>query len=577
MGVKLETSQLQAKVMRTRKDHVVNALSLFRPTEQQEPFFRRMAGETILEVCVGGGNRAGKSLIVAAWFAAIALNQPITLRDGTQLHMRPPLWRNEPLKLWLVGYDLRHCGKTLYRLLFKKDPFRIIRDQNTGKWRTYDPTNAEDKEAYSLTRPSPPLIQMSDVEGGEDGIAWENKKERQFSSLELAHDGTRIEVFPSTGERPQGDPAHAIWVDEKLHDEEWYSELLARLMDYRGRILWTSWPTTAPSAVLSELEERAATQRGKPDARSFAFTLSGSDNPYTQSAHRQAILATMDEDTRAARDKGIANADRWRVYPRFSRFVHRVYGPDPDGDDDLAKEVRKLNGIPNDWTRYLILDPGTANPAVLFVAVPPPKFGDFIVPYDELYVHYINARELAQAVAGKTRGQMFEDFIIDSHAGRMTPMGFDTTVQQNYEKYFAEFKLRSARHGSHFTPGTDDVASRIMRVQGSLNIRENNTPQLRILGCPNLVKQLEGYKWQKDARDNPTDKPALHQKVDVAACLEYHIASDNHGYVKPKVAANTGDPLSYANVMAGFKKIMGIETKPRDGSVYCGPGLAPQT
>lgn len=517
-------------------------------------------------------HNSGKTVVTACCVAAMCLGQPITLRDGTKVNMRPDRWKTEPLLVWIIGYDHRHIGSTLHRVLFKGNLFRVIRDQASGKWRAWDPTNPEDKDLYNITRPSPPLFRGSDILGGPNGISWENKKENQISSCQLAHDGTKIQFYASTGARPQGAALHCCWCDERLEDDRWYPELLMRLPDHRGKLVWTSWPDTHPSSALAELEKRATDQLGQETATSFAFKFKGSDNPYTASSHRDAILATMDEDTRKARDEGSLNMDRWRTYPRFSRFIHRAMGPDAESDDKLAKAIRKINGIPADWTRYMIFDPGTANPGVLFVAVPPIEFGDYVVPYDELYPHYQNAEQIAKLIRAKVEGQFFEDFIADAHACRQTPMGFSGTVGENYEKYLAQEKLTCRRHGSHFSYGDDSPLPRIMKTQGAMNIRSCGTPRLRILGCPQLCGQLEVYKWASDPKGNPMDKPDPYQKVDLAVCLEYFFSRGDCTYVK-RANATPEDRRSPKSVAAAINGFFGTTPKKKDDSVYCGAGV----
>lgn len=572
-------SNLAARVMLDQRDRVVNSLAMFRPTEQQEPFVREFAKDGGVEYLVGGGNRSGKTVVVACCIAALLLNQPITFRNGEKIHMRPERWRKEAVKLWIFGYDWRHVGTTIWRVLFEKNLFRIIRDQRSGRWRAWDPTNPEDKDVFHLTRPAPPLIRSSDIENGYKGISWENRKERQVSSCNFVHDGTRVEFFASTGARPQGTPAHAVWIDEKIDDDKLYDELLVRLIDMRGKLVWTSWPDTMPSAALSGLEERAIKQMGQPEQTSFAFKFKGSDNPFTAGKHRDAIMATMDEDTRKARDEGSLNMDRWKTYPRFSRVIHRAMRPkisDSDlceDDDALAKAIRAVNGIPPDWTRYLVLDPGTANPAVLFVAVPPPNLGEFIVPYDELYPHYSDAKQVAKLIASKTLGQFFEDFIADAHACQQTPMGFSKTVGQNYSDHFAAENLRCRRQGSFFSYGSDNVDTRIMVLQSTMTIRSNGTPKLRILGCPKLCGQLETYKWGADPKGNPTDKPAKYQKIDIVQCLEYFTSRSDCGYFKPPLS-RPEDLKSPGVIAMSIAKQMGLDQKkkPEQQSVYCGAG-----
>ena len=185
-------SSIVERVIQDEKERRSNAIDMFRPTEYQEQFLRRFAEDGPVEFLVGGGNRSGKTTCVAVAVASMLLNHPMTMRDGTKLHMRPERWRNEPIKCWVVAFDWRHVGKTIWRVLFKPDLFRVIRDQKTGRWRAWDPSNEQDKGLFKITRPSPPLIRMTNVIDGMTGISWMDKKERQISACTLT-DGTRID------------------------------------------------------------------------------------------------------------------------------------------------------------------------------------------------------------------------------------------------------------------------------------------------------------------------------------------------------------------------------------------------
>lgn len=511
---------------------------------------------------------SGKSTSCFIALASFLLNQPITLNDGTELHMRLPRQRKEAVKVWCIGYDWTHCANTMYRLLFKRDLFRIVRDPVTRQWRSWNPS-LPGEVPFEKTTPSPPLLKMADIEP--NTMSYENKRENQIKSFSMEHDGSKVEFYASTGNRPQGSPIDLCLIDEKLYDEEFYDELLMRLIDKRGRLIWSTYPGTCPSAKLQQVSERALAQEGNPSATAFYFRLKGSDNPFTKSKIRDAVINTLDEDQKLARDEGIIGMERWLVYPRFSKYIHRLWSSNPEEDDELAKACRKCNGIPPDWTRYLILDPGTQNAAVLFVAVPPPKFGDYIVPYDELYLHNVPAKGLAEAVRAKTKGQWFEDFIIDAHAARQTPMGFDGRIGDNYSKEFAACKLRCRRHGSGFSYGSDNVEGRILGLQGAMNVRGDGTVRLRIMtdSCKNLVQQLEQYKWGADPKGNPTEKPAKYQKIDVAVALEYLVSRDDCCYIRPP--KQTEGAATLTSISAHIASMFSPRKK-QDDSIYCGPG-----
>lgn len=575
MTEKLNISDTAAQALIAAKGRFSSTLEMFRPTEKQEPFFLAMELDYIIEMLLGGGNRAGKSICATICMASFILNRPVTFNDGSKHHMRPERWRNEALKIWIVGYDWKHIGKTMHRLLFESGLYRIIRDQKTGKWRAWNPEDPAEASLKYITTKSPPIIRMTEVVGGHDGMSWENKKEKQISRFEVNHDGTSIQFFPSTGARPQGDPANVIWIDEAIEDDSWYTELQVRLMDDDGRLMWTAWPDVAPTEAMSKLEERAAKQAGKPRQRAFHIVLKGSDNPFTQGEHRDYLISTMSEDEASARDGGAMNKGRWRIYPNFDEYVHRLMTKDPGKDDVLAKAVREAGGIPPEWTRYLILDPGTINPGVLMVAFPPPSLGDFIVPFDELNLHNVDADRLAQAVAAKTKGTYFEDFIIDSHAARQTPMGVDFTIGENYEKAFAKYGLRSRRRGARFSFGSDNVLTRIFGLRGRFNIRTDGTSQIRIDtdACPTLVSQLKSYRRKSTPDRKPMEEPASGQKNDIAVCLEYLISRDDCGYVN---VPTPGKPVKdhKAEVMKSLNVLLGRtdDKKPASRTVFCGAG-----
>ena len=148
-------SEIEKKAILFKKGKVVNALDIYRPTEFQEAIFLAMEKNEILEVLLAGGNRSGKSVCASVAMASILLNKPVTFRDGSKHYMRPKRWRSEPMKIWLVGMNWDHIGKTFHRLLFKPGLFRVIRDQQTGKWRSWDPSRPGEAEQQHNTQPSP--------------------------------------------------------------------------------------------------------------------------------------------------------------------------------------------------------------------------------------------------------------------------------------------------------------------------------------------------------------------------------------------------------------------------------------
>ena len=557
MNTELELAMHAATEMHNRK---IDGLAMFRPMQRQEEFFLSASREILLR----GGNRAGKSLAQAIRFAAIARDKPVTFADGSKHEIRQPHQKELPLVMWVVGWDGRHIGKTIYRLLFRAGAYKIIRDAKTREWRAYNPDTDAAREAE--TKPAPPLIPMSEVEN----IAWENKGEFQFNVVRMKN-GTIIYAYSSMGEVPQGDAVDEIWVDEAIKYPRYYAEYQARIADNKGRIVWTSWPKRGNQA-LRTLTKRArdASKDGTTEwVREFVWTFSG--NMHIDASERERTRRGWGEEDRISRDLGEYAVDQLKMYPYFSPDIHCAWG-DVDADDLLAGVLRANEGQPpHDWTRFLVLDPGTNYPAVLFCAVPPPSFGDYFVPYDELYPGRCDAETLAGYISDKTFGQQFQWFIADLHGTAPTPMGFSISVGDNYTKAFADKKLRSAATGSSFLPGCVNVLGRIGRLNRLLTIQGNGRSALRIVTqkCPKLCQQMLDYeKGIHEISGEILDTPAKHQQIDLPQCLEYAAAFDWY-YVEPPA------PAEVRRFSPAVEKYLKQRQSSNRGSmVHCGPESA---
>lgn len=508
------------------------SLRLFRPLDIQANILQSAARETL----VRGGNRSGKSLSSAVRFASIATNIPITLRDGTQFHCRAPHQMGRELTMWCIGYGETHIGQTLYRLLFQKGAFKIIKDLRTNKWRAFDPTDPADLARDNECRPSNPLIPGRYIDP--KGWSWKNKGSRLFEKCVIVDPTTKeklatIYAFTSSGEVKAGDPVDEIWIDEMIQYPSHYAEWQARLIDRAGRLWWSSWPDITNSALL-DLTKRAIACKGEEKRPVNEFVLRMSDNPHLPKEAKDLAAKGWTATERRARDAGEYVTDALKMYPRFDDQVHCAWYDDPAKDDALGKILRERGGEPpDDWAREIILDPGTTHPAVLFVAIASPQYGDYVVPYDEIYIPNMDANQLAAAVAKRAAGHQFHRFTIDNRASRQTPMGFGKTILQNYADAFRKVGLVSATTGSSFLPGSDNVSGRIGELQDWMVVRTTGYPKLRIVTkfCRSLCEQLRDYL--KDNTNGVQEyKPAKRQHIDVATCLEY-LAASNPKWVQP--------------------------------------------
>ena len=550
------------------KSREQEALKLYRPMATQAPF--HASGEMVR--LVRGGNRSGKSTSAAIEFASAATG--IQLRDHNNEPIPFHYPTDRPLIMWIIGWDQKHIGKTIYRLLFQPGAFKIIPDLETGKMRAYRPWDEADKKRIKECKPAPALIPERFVKS----FSWENKGEHVFNNV-IMHNGTEIWAFPSSGKPPQGDPADVVWVDEDIQYPRHIPELLMRLPDRNGRLFWSAFPHSANMALM-QLSEQAAEDLSNPEPTVHETVLFQSSNPYLDQKRTQQALNLLSDDERRARDRGEFLTDTVAVFPSFSDAIHCTPQKEERDDDDIDKILRERGGEPpDDWTRYLVLDPGTARPAVLLAAVPPPQVDrerspSTVVVYDEVTIGKSDARNVAQAVFHKTHDYYFDTFIMDGKAGAQTPMGFGHTIREQYSMAFEELGLRSRNTGSSFVFGSDNVMAAIHQIRDWLHIAKDGRPRIRIVTarCPTLVKQLKLYKKTVNSDNEALDKPAPRQVDDMISCLRYLAAFDPpYVHVTGKVEGGSDSYRTWKLL----KKQKEERNRQEGGeAVLCGPAYA---
>lgn len=554
MTMEINRTQQEALVEYTKRRSM--ALSVFRPQPQQEPFFRNYAREWL----VRGGTRSGKSTCASIAFGAIATDTPITLSDGTKIEMRQPWQKGRCLTMWVIGYDSKHIGQTIHRLLFRKGLFRTIIDKKTNVLRAFRLWEPEDACRESETKDSNPVIPTAFIDPA--SWDWENKKGKEFKSVTIWNPQNKeplanIYAFSSKAEPKQGDPCDVIWIDEAIQDPKHYDEWQSRIVDRRGRIFWSSWPKIDNNALMM-LTERAEAESKKPEPLVREIVIATSDNKSLHEKNKAEFLAGLSEEARRARDRGEYITDQQRAYPLYNKETHCVTIAEVDTidkDDGVSRELSKTDGIPpKEWTKELILDPGTNHPAVLLCAIPPPNYGNYLIIYQEIYPGRMDADQLAEAVAKETRGQRFYRFIIDNQAGRQQQMGYSATVADNYIRAFKRVRLTSTSLGCKFVPGCHDVGGRMGCLRELLHYQDDQDfPTLRIVNhrCPELTKQLRNYKLAQVNNDVKEDRPAPGQKIDLAVAAEYWAAS-NPRYVPFRLTAEDGG-TAYMNWLKYIK------------------------
>jgi hypothetical protein len=269
--------------------------------------------------------------------------------------------------------------------------------------------------------------------------------------------------------------------DEEIVNEAWYPEMSARLVDRSGKFRWMATPQAGTEQLYDlylRAEEQAEGEYEGP-ARIEAFHLHIKDNPYLAEADKQTLV---DKYTPGSAEYEV------RIEGKFALLTHLVYP---------AWDLQGVHGVdpfpvPDDWTRYVVVDPGAQVCAVLFAAFPPPGSMPFeLVLYDELYLRGCDARKFAQALADRCRGQEIEAFLIDHRAGRNSQIASGKTVEAEYSRALKDFRVTSVRTGHGFLWAADDVQAGIERVKSKLYISP-------VTHSPGMVafRSLEWLDWE---------------------------------------------------------------------------------
>ncbi len=539
---------------------------MFRPTTQQEPILRATAHKVL---CTGG-NRSGKTALSAAMVASYLRNIPITLKSGEQIHLRSKREQAIEVLTWVIGLDWTHLIDTIEKKLFKPGLFPIIRDQVTREWRAVDPESDYDNAHKDDWRDAPPLIPSWEIEDYQWRI--------QRCHVVLKHNRGVLTGYASSGNLKQGDAVHRIWVDENIEIPEYFADWQQRLASTEGKIWWSAYPEMGANFAFSNLYDECLTQVGKEHPSAQLFTLRQRDNPHISEKGYEIAMSGLSEEERLVRDEGQFQFDKLLMYPWFDEKKHVLRRAMKTENDQVAQIfVENSMRPPRDWSNFLILDPGTAHPALLAISVSPPWIGDREAPYcvafQEIYPGRCDADMLAEMAARKFDYCWFEAFIIDGHAGRHKPMGFTETVQARYTRAFEKAGMLSRQTGSGWWIGSDDIPARTQAVTSML-VPQGPTmmPRLRIVegGCPNLINQIRKYRRAVDKVTKIVlEKPAERQTIDLAVCLEYFAARDPAWVPQPDLPPNI-NPVQ--KMIIEHMRQLEIARSGQAEVFHCGPG-----
>ncbi len=545
------------------------------------------------EVLIYGGKRAGKSVCTTAEFVSRVLGLPIFLPDGGRIEPKYPVSTpDNPLTYWIIGLDMRHIGKTIYRLLFSRgmrNSVRAIRDENTGKWRIYNENDPRDRKRKKESRLCGPAIPPRYIEKG--SFVWESVKAREFRALRLIN-GALIYAFPSTADHPgMGDAVDGLWINEDIAKPDHLYEWQDRLIDRDGWLLWDAYPQMQNHAIV-EMYDRAEAQKDDENPDVASFQLVSTDNPFASKEGRERGLRRMgDEEAIARRNRGDLLRGRYLMYD-FVPAMHVIkkYTPDEVPSENpirnLLERIYSINGrMPKEWVRFLSIDPSHTRTAVLSGVIPPLEYknvriGRRLIIEWEFVAKKFTPDVLAEALKPLMAGVSYTSFIIDKNQGRQHTVGSDgRAVVQVYADAFSRFGILSKRTRSGFEYGTNATSFRRNVVREMLATVEDGLPMLLFCEQTTFETQREFNRYMKriirvNGVDEIVDEPSNPRTCDCMQALEYLCA-----HVRPEI--ETGDVYRYSNredkaeMPEWIKKLL-KETDPNrfsKGSIHLGPGM----
>lgn len=572
--------RLEALVAESAK-RSIESLKLYDPLPYQEAYHACRAKECIVQK----GNRTGGSL---AGFVEVA-----RAATGQDPYEKYPKTNGV---IVCLGYGEKHIGRVIYKYLFRAGAFKIIRDKDTGEWRTYRPWSPAkewngkkgDADRETEARLAPPLIPQRFIKE----MSWEKRSEHVFSRVELTT-GWEIYALNSAGDpsQAQGFDTHLYHIDEDVATAGWQEEATGRTLAVNGLIRWTALPHQKTSEIL-EMIQRGEEEEQKPNPRTVCLRATMYDNPYLPEEsvkECERIWKNAGEDVYRKRALGELTLDSVNVYPGFTKYTHNAihhltdeeYAEEREGLE-LRHLVQKLltenGGEPLEgWTRYMIVDPGHTVCAVGYFTTPPPEIGDFRILYDEDYIRGATATSFGDHVERKAKNRSFEDFIVDAHGARLRELASGVLPRYKYEEELEKRGIRCEKRGSRFMDGSDDIAGRENMLREWLMIRPSGYPTflVNVERCPNFVREIQNFKKKmvkQGGREIATDDANRRGACHLVEVVEYGAA---HGmpYIKPKKRFTNKTTVADL-IMAGRKmrqEYRDANTPQQDNYISLGP------
>ena len=482
----------------------LEAVALYTPFPAAVPFHQSYKTWRIID----GSNKSGKTTAACAEVAMAVLGllpDKYPARNGSFL---------------ILGQKGRHLSDPLYRILCQPGAFYIIPDEITGKVRSIRPdANNPSKldpydEAYrEKWQPAPPFL-PDQMWGGKTRrvahTAFEKRSENIPAQTTIPSTGWKLMWRSSEALPDQGPTYNGVHIDEQIESDDWFNEAIRGMMLDPGGItprgVWSATPQNCHH-LLQEMRERA----DKDDPEVEAFQLFLRDNVVIRADRKAAFEDLLSEEERDTRIHGIYAIAGMRIYPQFRM----------DGGEE-ANGYEPFD-IPEEWTRYFVIDPGRGHCGVLFLAVDPEEKHRWI--YDGMDLKQPDAAALGRYIKDHQGNTKFECGFIDNRMGRQTQPLDDPPLGYYHWQALMEAGVEIRRRGNAngFVPGCDKIEAREEALRSWMRVREDGpfagTPLLKIARgrIPKLERQIRNV--HNESHESADAKRKIIK--DMCQCAEY--------------------------------------------------------
>jgi hypothetical protein len=253
----------------------------------------------------------------------------------------------------------------------------------------------------------------------------------------------------------QAEAVDYVAIDEEIEEFIW-DELQARLLATGGGFGISATLVESYDWILS-LERRAAA--GDPDV--FLIRLLTNNNPYLNQEQIKRLESQWDNVTKEYRLYGKSRRRTGLVYPNFEHWCEPF-------------------DIPQEWTRYQVLDPGYRVFAGLWAAVSP--YGQLFL-YRELYQKYSDLPTVVNEIKFAEQSETIDFRVIDDKEGSHLITGQAGVLG-----------ILASEYGLYYTPAIKAVLSGIELTRAWLRTHKTDEEYEYLLDNKQIISFNKGQR-----------------------------------------------------------------------------------